>query len=193
MAFKTFCGITCGPEGKGWEGVESRVGSGDHVRVWLQHVATCLWSSGLGGGWAVYIHLVPSIVRSRHERWLFSQSREQRRPMGGGDSGLFQWLFPATRVTKGGSRFPILGGYLSYMWHISNPISLCLPIKFCSPFWQAKNMPLLVIAANEVTNEQKVTSKKKWVTSRRVVRRKYPERFRKNRKRVDSRQVIPTE
>lgn len=43
-------------------------------------------------------------------------------------------------------------------------------------------MPLLVIAANEVTNEQKVTSKKKWVTSRRVVRRIYPERFRKNRK-----------
>ena len=33
-------------------------------------------------------------------------------------------------------------------------------------------MPLL-IAANEVANEQKVTSKKKWITSRRVVRRKY--------------------
>ena len=33
MAFKTFCGITCDREGKGWEGVESRVGSGDHVRA----------------------------------------------------------------------------------------------------------------------------------------------------------------
>ena len=40
----------------------------------------------------------------------------------------------------------------------------------------------LVITANEVTNEQKVTNKKKWITSRRVVRRKYPERFRKNKK-----------
>lgn len=109
MAFTTFCGITCDREGKGWEGVESRVGSGDHVRVWLQHVATCLWSSGLGGGWAVYIHLVPSIVRSHHERRLFSQSREQRRPMDGGDSGLFQWLFPVTKVTKGDPVFQFWG------------------------------------------------------------------------------------
>lgn len=102
-------GITCDHEGKGWEGVESRV-PGNHVRVWLLRVATCLWSSGLRGGWAVYIHLVPSIVRSRHEWRLFSQLCEQRRPMGGGDSGFFQWLFPVKKVTKGGIPFSNSGG-----------------------------------------------------------------------------------
>ena len=50
----TFCGITSDREGKGWEGVGSRVGPGDHVLLWLLHVATCLSRSGLGGTCAVY-------------------------------------------------------------------------------------------------------------------------------------------
>ena len=189
MAFKTFCGITCGPEGKGWEGVESRVGSGDHVRVWLQHVATCLWSSGLGGGWAVYIHLVPSIVRSHYERRLFSQSREQRRPMGGGDSGLFQWLFPVTKVTKGDPVFQFSGATLPTCDTYQILSRFVFQSSFVLRFGRQKNMPLLVIAANEVTNEQKVTNKKKWITSRRVViKKEIPRKIQKEHKKKPSKQ-----
>lgn len=141
MAFTTFCGITCDREGKGWEGVGVKGGvwwSRSSVASTCCHLPLKLWVGRWVGG------LYSSCSKhSEITSWAaaFLSIARTKETHGRRRLWIVSMTFPSHKSYKGGSRFPILAGYLSYMWHISNPIPFCLPIKFCSPFWQAKNMP----------------------------------------------------